>query len=52
MKRKNTDFDVDYSFNVWAGSAVKLIKFGEDREKVKRELIDHMIDARDAYREA
>ena len=53
MKRKkNTDFDVDYRFNVWAGSAVKLIKFKDDQEKVKRELIDHMIDARDAYREA
>ena len=52
MKRKQNDFDVDYRFNVWAGSAVKLIKFKDDREKVKRELIDHMIDARDAYREA
>lgn len=52
MKRRQNDFDVDYRFNVWAGSAVKLIKFKEDQEKVKRELIDHMIDARDAYREA
>ncbi|MBE6988108.1 MAG: hypothetical protein E7432_04935 [Ruminococcaceae bacterium] len=52
MKRRQNDFDVDYRFNVWAGSAVKLIKFKDDREKVRRELIDHMIDARDAYREA
>lgn len=53
MKRKKKDdFSAGYRADAWAGSAVKFIKFKDDRERVKHELMAHMSDARDAYIDA